>query len=161
MEYTAGDFILVRGTGLFDRLIQFGQSLRFSKEQSKFNHTALIVASDGSLIEAIGGGVKLTNISKYPVDQFKIIHINASVEDRTEMISFAKSCLNDGYGFLNFICAAFCVLTGLKLIFGFSSTDICSGLIARALERTSFIPRKDPIAYTPADLAKDFEKGGI
>lgn len=151
---TPGDFILVHGDGFFDRIIQFGQLLRFSKKNSYYNHAALVISSEGDLIEAIGTGVKQTHISKYTKDQYKYIEINAAPEDQQEIITFAKSRLNDGYGWMTIVSCAFCLLFGLKFSFGFSGEDICSGLVTRALERGRFIPSRDPENMTPADLTK-------
>ena len=149
-----GDFILVRGTGFFDKLIQFGQNLRFPKQDAQWNHVALITSPDGDLIEAVATGVKQNHISKYTPDQYKLVPINASPEDRLEVCLFAKSCLKDGYGWIEILSSAFCLLFGLKFAFGFSSDTICSCLVARSLERTNAIFPKDPRNMTPGDLAQ-------
>ncbi len=155
MEYTPGDFILIHGTGFFDRVIQFGQSLRFKGEVTKYNHAALITSPDGKLIEALGHGVKETHISKYPTHT--LVGITATPEDRAEAVAFATSCLSDGYGWTTIVSTALCLLLGLKFSFGFEGQDICSGLVARSLERTNSIFPRDPSHMTPADLASFYE----
>lgn len=149
-----GDFILVHGTGFFDKLIQFGQGLRFPKQDAYWNHVALITSSDGDLIEAIASGVKQTHISKYPQNEYKLVKIDASVDDRFEVVKFAHSCLSEGYDWWNIVSLGICLLFGLKFAFGFSGEDVCSGLVARALERTTAIFPRDTRNLTPADLAQ-------
>jgi hypothetical protein len=49
---------------------------------------------------------------------------------------------------------ALSLLTGAKLSFGFNGQLICSGLVARALERTTAIFEDEPSHIMPAQLAK-------
>ncbi len=153
MDMQPGDFLLVHQTGFFDRLIQFGQGFRYPKKDAYWNHVALIISPDGDIIEAVASGVKQNHISKYTKDEYKIVQINATPEDRLEVCTFATSCLRENYGWIEILSAAFCLLFGLKFAFGFSSDTICSCLVARSLERTNAIFPKSPLQMTPADLA--------
>lgn len=156
MVYKPGDFVLVHGEGFFDKIIQFGQGLRFPKQDAYWNHVALVITPDGDLIEALAAGVKQTHLSKYN-NRFKYVAITASDPDREEVALFAKSRLSDGYGWTTIVSTAICLLFGLKFSFGFDSEDICSGLVARSLERTAAIFPRDSRHMTPADLAAYYD----
>jgi hypothetical protein len=49
------------------------------------------------------------------------------------------------------------LLTGLRFSFGFDGQQICSGLVARALERSDHIFERSPSHILPADLAFLFD----
>jgi hypothetical protein len=49
---------------------------------------------------------------------------------------------------------ALALLVGTKFSFGFAGQKICSGLVARALERTPAIFESEPSNIMPADLAQ-------
>jgi hypothetical protein len=57
---------------------------------------------------------------------------------------------------MNIVSIALSLITGGKFTFGFDGQAICSGLVARALERTNAIFNRDPEHIMPADLAKYF-----
>lgn len=148
-----GDFILTTKDGFYHRLIQFGQSLRFTPELARFTHCALVINKQGDLIEADSPVIKITNLSDYQQKDYSYVHIKASPEDRAEEIAFAKSCLGEAYGWVTILSVGLSMLTGLRFSFGFDPQAICSGLVARSLERTSAIFSKDPSHISPADLA--------
>ncbi|MDE2025158.1 MAG: hypothetical protein KGJ07_01560 [Patescibacteria group bacterium] len=156
-SYEPGDFVLIRHTNVgfdfIDKCIAFGQSLRFKGAEKSYTHAALLIGNDGSIIEALAEGVKRNNISKYKGFDFTLVKINASQADREEMVDFAVSCLGDGYGWSTILSIALSLLTGLKFSFGFDGTEICSGLVASALFKTTAIFPRDPSHITPADLA--------
>jgi hypothetical protein len=161
-EYQKGDFILTHGNTFFSILIRIGQSLAFWGEDSKYtwwNHSALIVSKDGNIIEALGSsGVKLNHISKYAPTDFHIVSLGelASERDREQMCTFAYKTLDLKYGLMIIISIAIGLITGCRFKFGFDGEYICSGLVARALERTSVIFDRSPSHIMPADLAKYF-----
>lgn len=159
-HYAIGDFILTHGKELSSQLIRFGQSLRFRGTDAKYahwNHAAIIMNEKGDLIEALTTGIALSNLSKYKDEEYIVVHIVADSEDRIEAINFALACLRLEYGWSIIISIALSFLTGLKFSFGFDGQFICSGLVARALERTSAIFDKEPSHITPADLAKYYK----
>ena len=161
IDFNPGDFILTHGNTKISRLIQFGQCIRFRGADKKYawwNHAALIVSEEGDLIEALGAGVRETNISKYKPTEYYLVQIGslATEHDREKVIKFAKSCIGIPYGKLIIMSIALSLFTGCKFTFGFDGQSICSGLVARALERTSIIFNRTPSHITPADLAKYF-----
>jgi hypothetical protein len=160
-EYDPGDFILTHGASFFSKLIRFGQRLRFYGEDTKYswwNHAALIISPTGDLIEALGAGVQQTNISKYKATDYTLVKLGsiATPHDRDQVVKFAKDCLQLKYGVMTIISISFSLLTGAKFTFGYDGQSICSGLVARALERTDAVFNRTPSHITPADLAKYF-----
>jgi hypothetical protein len=154
-----GDFILTHGGEFFSRVIQFGQGLRFAGKDRRFtywNHSALIVSADGALIEALGPGVRRNTLAAYHGTQYTVVHIEASDEDRKQMVAFAEHWLGGEYDWATIVSITLSLLTGAKLSFGFAGQEICSGLVARALERTSAIFEEEPSHVMPAELARMF-----
>lgn len=154
-SYTPGDFILVDDTTLFSRLIALGQAFRFGKSvYNKWSHAALVATNSGDLIEANGRRVGLAKIDKYLHKDYLYVNVFATDADRIEALQFAESCLGQKYGWTTIVSISLSLLTGLKLAFGFDGQEICSGLVARALERTTAIFPRDPSHITPSELAK-------
>lgn len=152
-----GDFILTHGAGFLDALIRFGEWLRFRGPDAKFtywNHAALIVDDSGGLVEALGDGVVAGNLSKYAGTGFHLVRIKASSQDRAEVVAFGNWCRGQKYGFMTIVSLAFTNVTGCKFSFYIEGQEICSGLVARAEERTGVIFDRDPSHISPADLAK-------
>ncbi len=142
-----GDFILTHSDELSGRLIRFGQGLRIYGGDRRFthwNHAALLVDDRGGIMEALGAGVKRGNLSKYTGTEYHLIRIEAAPVDRDEVVRFGVWCLNQPYGWLTIVSIAFTLLTGGKFSFMIDGQEICSGLVARALERTNAIFNRDP-----------------
>jgi len=155
-----GDFILTHNPSWSAKLVQIGQRLRYHGADSKYaywNHTALIVDEQGHIIEALGSGIAQTQLAKYTPTEYHVVHIDASVEDRQEAVNFARACIGQHYGWLTIVSIALSLLTGTKFSFGFDGQQICSGLVARALERSTAIFRPEPSHIMPAYLAKYYQ----
>lgn len=160
-EYDPGDFILTHGSAFFSKLIRFGQGLRFRGRNRKFawwNHAAMIVSESGDLIEALGAGVRATHIDKYKPTEYHLVRLGslADQHDRQQVVGFARWSLGEEYGFVIIVSIAFSLVFGGKFNFGFDGQTICSGLVARALERTNAIFDRTPSHIMPADLARYF-----
>jgi uncharacterized protein YycO len=152
-----GDFILTHGDEWTSKLIRFGQSLRYRGAAAKYtywNHTALVVDSAGAIVEALGTGVTKRSIHDYDPTQYTVVRTDASDEDRLEAATFATSSIGAQYGWVTIISLGVSLLTGGKLAFAIDGQLICSGLVARALERTTAIFRHDPARIMPAELAE-------
>lgn len=163
-EFDKGDFILVKGKGLVSRLIKLGQQLRIHGDDRQYvdwTHAALIVDRDGTLVEAVGKGVRKWSLDEYTTGDYQIYRINASDEDRRQVVDFA-SWVKDRhgrYGRLTFVSIALTLLTGSKLAFFIDGQFVCSGLVASALERAGFMFDRSAAHIAPADLAKYFDSG--
>lgn len=157
------DFVLVHGSAFYDRLIRFGQSLRYrgpSRQFAYWSHAAFVADGDGNLIEALAGGVVRSHISKYRDADYQVVSLDpVSHEDRSEALAFAQYCAtsHDHYDWLTITSIALSFLTGSKLSFGVDGEQICSGLVARSLERTGQIFDEDPSHVPPAGLAEHFD----
>lgn len=153
-EFRPGDFILTQGKGFLPWLIRFGQEFRYNnREFTKWSHVALITSIDGEIIEAQAKGIVVDHISKYTPKEYFVVHIDATDADREQMLAFARACVGSKYGMATFFSIGMSLLTGLKLSFGFDGEEVCSGLVARALERTQAIFPRDASHISPADLA--------
>jgi uncharacterized protein YycO len=63
-----GDFILTHSSGIYGRLIRFGEAIRYwgaDRVFAHWSHAAIFVNGAGDIIEALGGGVQQRNISVY------------------------------------------------------------------------------------------------
>lgn len=169
-----GDFLLVQTHHLVSWLIRFGQR-GYGPECAKWNHVALYVGG-GKIVEALTGGVVLSDVGKYPAKDVRVISIEAQlpgglvvdaltsnpVEAATSAMrgnaaAFARSCVGESYGFVTILAIALKVLTRGRLGFGVQGTSICSGLVARSLERLGYNWNPwDAAELTPAYLAKSF-----
>ena len=159
--FERGDFVLVAGTHFNSGLIRFGQKLRIhgaDRRHVQWTHAALIVDRTGSLIEAVGAGVRRWHLDGYRDDDYVVVRIHASEENRDEVVRFAEWALSRGasYSRLSTVSMALSMLTGSRLMFSIDGQFVCSGLVARALERTGSIFDRDSAHIAPADLAKYF-----
>lgn len=156
-----GDFILTHRTGFIFKCISFGQGLRFrggSKQYAYWNHAAFIASEKGDLIEALQTGVVRSHISKYKDTQYTVVRIaDASDTDRYQALKFAEWCVGAKYGFLTIINLALWALFGGKFDFSIDGQEICSGLVARSLERFGEIFILNPTRNAPAHLAAHFD----
>lgn len=159
-----GDFLLVASRTFRGRLIRWGQERRIrgaDRKYVKWTHAALIVDSDGTLIEAVGAGVRQHSIEQYEQDEYLVVRIVADPDDRAEMVDFARWALNKPYNRLATVSIALSLLTGSRIAFFVDGQFVCSGLVARALERTGRIFDRDPAHIAPADLAKYYRAGEV
>ncbi|MGH3897258.1 MAG: hypothetical protein ACRDTA_03210 [Pseudonocardiaceae bacterium] len=161
-EFLPGDFILVKGHGLQGWLIRFGQKMRIHGDDRKYVdwvHAALIVDRDGTLIEAVGTGVRQISLDYYTGRHYQIFRIKTSDENRAEAVDFARRVLDNHakYGMWSIISIALSMLTGGMFTFYRDGEYVCSGLVACALERTGSHFNRSGVNITAADLAKYFD----
>jgi hypothetical protein len=160
-DFEPGDFILTHSRGVFASIIRFGQAIRFVGSNRRFtwwSHAALIVSPEGDLVEALGNGVRRTNISNYAATDFQLVRLEslATEHDREQIVRYGKWALGQEYDWLTIVSIALSLMTGARLSFGFDGQSICSGLVARALERSNCIFDRSPSHIMPADLAYYF-----
>ncbi|WDZ83774.1 hypothetical protein [Micromonospora cathayae] len=158
-RWQPGDFLLTRGDSVTAALIRFGQRLRIHGEDRRYtcwNHAALVVGADGLLVEALGAGVQVSPASKYHGRAYHLVRIRADEQDRREVAEFGQWAVQQHcrYGFATIASVALTLLTGAKFSFFIEGQLICSGLVARAQERTGVLFSRDPAHMSPADLAK-------
>ncbi len=155
----AGDFLLTHAYAWTSRLIRFGEGLRYRGTNRQFaywSHAVAVVSADGGIVEALGSGVTAGHISKYTGTDYLYVRIDASLEDRAEMATFANAQVGQQYGFATIASISLSLLTTGRLRFQLAGTEICSGLVARMLERGTYI-WDVPASIMPADLARFFD----
>lgn len=156
-----GDFFLTHGHGPIQRLIQFGQRIRFRGATRKFanwNHAGLFVDDTGTIIESHARtGVHVAHISDYHNVEYTVVRVTMTEADRVQVLKFARWAVGKKYGYLTDLSLAFAMLLGGRFAFSLDGQEICSGLVARALERTGEIFDRDPSRVMPADLARHFQ----
>jgi cell wall-associated NlpC family hydrolase len=161
-SFEPGDFILTHANHWISRLIRFSQKLRMRgarREFTHWSHAAMVVDMDGGLVEAEVRGVQRAHISKYVNVEYHLVRLGdtATADDRAQAVAFALSRIGQPFGFGSMSGIALSLLTGSRVSFWHDSHDICSGLVARALERTWIIFERDPEDMLPSDLAEAYE----
>jgi hypothetical protein len=156
----AGDFLLTHAVGFSSDLIRWGQKIRYNGPNAGFahwSHAAMFVDTNGEIVEAILAGVQQRNVSVYKDTEYHVIRLtDATDKERAHAVAFVEHCLNDHYGYVTDLSLMFSLLTGRKFFFGEDGQMICSGMVARALERTGAIFQYDSWHMLPADLAEAF-----
>ena len=161
-DFAPGDFILAHRHHFLGRLISQAQKRRFKGADAVYahwSHSALIVAKDGTLVEAEISGVKRNPISRYRADEYHLVRLGPafSSEGRASAVAFANTQVGQGFGFLDMFGASLYLLFGWPLRLVRSGHEICSGLVVRALQAGGLVPELDPALTLPADLAKRFD----
>lgn len=153
-----GDFFLIHRNKIFSHLIQFGQGLRYTKEEAYWNHCGVFIDADGHIAEAlVRHGVTKGHIDKYKDEEYIVVHVEASDADRAQMLKFIDWAEGKKYGLTIDITLAIWCLVGGKFDVSLDGTLICSGFVARTLERAGYIFDRDPSHEMPADLARHFK----
>jgi len=159
IDYKPGDFFLVETKGAAAKVIRFGQWLRYHgkmKPFSHWNHTGVIINSNGDTIEAKPTNVSQGNIQDYIDCTLYIVSTNLNNQSAQQVEASAKSFLNDKYGWLTIGSIVLQLLTGVKVQLSFSKSVICSGLVAQSLWAGGIIFSDNPFQMMPADLAAAF-----
>jgi hypothetical protein len=158
-EFVPGDFILAHRNHVVARLISLAQKRRFRGADAVFahwSHTALIVQTDGALVEAEIAGVQQNPISKYRAGEYHLVRLGSdfSSEGRSRAVAYAKAQVGQGFGFLDMFGAGLYLLFGWQVRLVRRGHEICSGLVVRALQAGGLAAQLDPLLTLPADLAK-------
>ena len=139
--YVPGDVLLVRDyTGdsdLLGELIMAGERARYGdSDYARWTHSALIVTTDGGIVEALAEGVRRTVAAKYDGVETLVISPPVPADDprRTFAVNFALGHVDDDYDKLDFAALAGSLLFGIDLSLHSDRRFICSGLCARATE---------------------------
>jgi len=158
-KYVPGDFILVSSKGILAKFIRFGQFIRYHGKMKPFahwNHAAMIIDEGGTIVEAVGRGVIVSNISEYKDVEYYYVTTKLNKQSRDQTVSACKSFIKDKYGFLTILSIALELLTGIKMQFTNSNTMICSAVVAQSLWAGGIVFDRNPYQMMPADLAASF-----
>jgi len=158
-KYVPGDFILVSTKGILAKCIRLGQFIRYHgkmKPFSHWNHAAMIIDEDGTIVEAVGRGVVTSHISEYKDVEYYYVSTKLNKQSRDQAVAACKSFLKDKYGWLTIMSIAFELLIGIKMQFTNSNTMICSAVVGQSLWAGGVIFDSNPYQMMPADLAAAF-----
>lgn len=119
----------------------------------------MIVASDGTLVEAETMGVTRSSIKKYRDDEFHVVRLGADFkrDSRRAAVAYAEGQVGQAFGYLDMIGASLHLLFGWPLRWVRRNHEICSSLVVKALQHGDRLCDFDPPTTLPADLAKAFE----
>ncbi len=160
-DFVPGDFILAHRHNVLGGLISQAQKRRFKGDDSAYahwTHTAHVIDSNGSLVEAEILGVKRNPISRYTSDEYHLVRLGSdfAVEERQRTVNYAAGQVGQAFGFLDMTGAGMFLLFGWPLRVMRRNHQICSGLVVRALQAGGLVQDLDPFLTLPADLAKRF-----
>lgn len=158
----AGYLVLTHGTQWTSKAIRLGQRLHFRGERRPYahwNHVALVLNAEGELAEALSDGVRRTHISKYEGNDYYVVEVECSEEDRGQILAFAESVLaaRYRYGWVTILSLGLTLAFGSRYTVGKIGTAICSGFASEALTRMGAIFPRPPSYMMPADLAEHFD----
>ena len=161
-DFVPGDFILAHRHHLIARLISLAQKRRFKGRDAVYahwSHAALVVETDGMLVEAEMMGVQLSPASRYRDYEYHLVRLGPefAAEARSRAVTFAKRQVGQGFGYFDMCGAIMYLLFGWPLRLVRRNHQICSGLIAGALQAGGLVPELDPALTLPGDLAKLFD----
>ena len=140
-----GDFIA--------SLIRFAQRRKYGNvPAAHYNHVFMVVDVDGTIVEAMPSGVRVSNVSEYAGEDYVIKTPPYAPGEAANAVAAMRASVGEGYGVLTFVCVALSLMTGTKLRFGIAGTEICSGACADALTRANIDCGPDATYDTPADL---------
>ncbi len=157
-----GDFILTHRHHLMSGLIRQAEKRRFTGPDAPYahwSHAALLVDSEGSLVEAEGNGVRRSPLAKYRDDEYHVVRLGDQFrpEARQRAVAYALEQVGQAFGYLDMAGAGLNLLFGWPLRWVRRNHEICSSLIVKALQQGGLVPDLDPALTLPADLAKEFD----
>jgi len=137
--------------------IRLAQLLRYRGKWRKFahwNHAGIFVDDAGTVVEALGKGAVKRNISSYRPEEYTVVHLDMSDDDRAQVAHIAESWVGAGYGYMTIVNIGMRLVFGGKLSYSRSDQKICSGLVATCLQAAGYSWRGyDTNRMMPADLA--------
>lgn len=159
-EVEAGDLLLVRHHGFVASGIRGACRLRCPRGVSRadwaefcaVNHAATAVSSK-RIAQEEARGMVLTPVEEFDYVALAVVRMHAAPVQLHAAAAYAKSCVGDGYGFLQIPADFLNALTGLELSFGFGNRMVCSTAACLSAERTDFIPDRAAGCVTPPHLA--------
>jgi hypothetical protein len=161
-DFVPGDFILAHRHHLIANLISLAEKRRFRGADAVYahwSHAALVVETDGTLVEAEMMGVQRSPITRYRDDEYQLVRLGPEFtsEARGRAVAFAKDQVGQGFGYLDMFGAILYLLFDWPLRLVRRNHEICSSLVVRALQAGGLVPELDPALTLPADLAKLFD----
>lgn len=155
-----GDFILVSGSSWRAWVISAYELLRArtrtARQSARWNHAALIVGTNGAIVEAGSAGVVLQHLEKYRDVDYHYVTVDATPEERRQAIHFARSRVGSRYSLRALADLVVCPLTRGRLRLGGPHCELCGSLVANALARAGERFDRPPADMLPSDLATHY-----
>ena len=159
-KFVPGDFILVSTKGILAKCIRVGQVLRYHgkmRAYSHWNHAAMIIDSNGTIVEAVGRGVRISNINEYQESEYYLVSTKLNKQNRDQAVAASKSFVKDKYGWFTILSIILQLVTGIEFQFSFGNSVVCSGVVAQSLWAGGVIFDSNPYQMMPADLASAYD----
>jgi hypothetical protein len=155
-----GDFILVHGTSWRSRVVTAYERFRFrgieERHWAHWSHSALVVGSNGLIVEAGTKGVVLQDVRKYDGVDCQYVAIGATPAGRRAAVGFARSRVGRGYSRAAIARLGASVLTAGRIGPRPEDKDLCGGLVAASLGQAGEVFDRPPGLMLPADLARHY-----
>ncbi|HSP10694.1 MAG TPA: hypothetical protein VLU92_14020 [Candidatus Dormibacteraeota bacterium] len=161
-DFSGGDFILAHRHNVIAGLISQAEKRRFHGPDAPYahwTHAAVVVATDGSLVEAETAGVKRSPIARYRDDEYHLVRLGPGFDAaaRSRAVAYAEGQVGQAFGFLDMFGATLYLLFGWPLRLMRRNHQICSTLVVHALQQGGQVANLDPALTLPADLAKLYD----
>jgi hypothetical protein len=161
-DFVPGDFILAHRNRPIGNLIALAERRRFRGPDAVYahwSHAAIVIDTDGNLVEDEIKGVVRSPISKYRESEYRLVKLGPEFDSagRERAVAYAKGQIGQAFGFLDLFGAAVYLLTGWPLRLVRRDHQICSVLVVRALQAGGLLSELDPVLALPADLAKYYD----
>jgi uncharacterized protein YycO len=161
-NFSPGDFILAHRHNFLAGLISQAEKRRFRRAEVVFahwSHAAIVVGTDGSLVEPEVMGVIRSPISRYRDDEYHLVRLGPEFqpEGRERAVAYALKQVGQAFGFLAMLGASVYLVFGRPLRLMRRNHQTCSGLVVNALHEGGMLSDLDPLLTLPADLAKAFD----
>jgi hypothetical protein len=154
-----GDIILIRGTGWLGWLIRFGARIRYRNGDLRYaywSHAALVLSTNGNLVEVHALGVGLCGLEKFRKLEFHHVRLDLSDADRAQAARYGMSCIGQRYGVSSFLLFCLSLALGDRFCVPDWGQQGCVALIVRALQKAGVTFDRAPSDMMPADLARRF-----
>lgn len=164
-----GDFLLTVISGTTGFWVRLAQAV--IGDTTKYNHAALVIDSDGTLIEAMPGGARLGHLDSYRgQDVYYHRAYYLSVEERWKIADLGRQAEGVPYSFADYLALGLTYFgttpEWLRKYVSNSKRMICSQLVDECFRRAGydlFTDGRMPENVTPGDLfwfalTKDLEK---
>jgi hypothetical protein len=106
-------------------------------------------------VEAETAGVQLSPLSKYRDSEYHLVTLGDAFTDagRERAVSYSQARIGDAFGFLVLLSLSIWLVTGLRVRLARADHQICSGLVAHALQEGGQLRGLDATFALPADVA--------
>jgi hypothetical protein len=157
-----GDVGFAHTTGIIGRAIRFGEAIRGSKNDAKWNHAFILDRptenGDWYIIQAEAKGVTNDKLLSQvaPGGQYEVVDLPVVLPD-VYLLEFARKQVGAKYGIVSILSCVMDIVLPDSICLRRSNTWICSGLVAASLmyagwNATISVAKKDIYTITPAEL---------